>query len=102
MSTYCHVSRQIADHAMGEMVVDAFHQRINRRIEQLTAEGGEYYPFSVENIGEALGALTDYQELILKHSLEKGINEIGLMIGQWVTNYWILQAEKKAIKELSE
>lgn len=100
--SYCHVSRQIDDHAMGEMVVDAFHQAINRRIEQLTAKGAEYYPFSVENIGEALGALNESQEKILAFSLANGVEIIGGMVAAWVSQYWQLQAEKKAIKEMSE
>lgn len=100
--TYCHVSRQIADHAHGEMVFDAFHTALNRRIEELTAKGAEYYPFTRKAIGEALGALSDNQERILAHSLENGIEQIGGMIANWVSNYWTLQAEKRAIEELSK
>lgn len=98
--SYCHVSRQIDEHIHGEMVVDAFHQAINRRIEQLTAKGSVYYPFSVENIGEALGALNESQEKVLAYSLENGADNIGGMIAAWVSQYWQLQAEKKAIKEM--
>jgi hypothetical protein len=81
---------------------DASIERINSRIAELTSEGGKWFPFTRENIGEALGQLSDSQEMILQHSLENGINEIGLMIGNWVTQYCELQAEKEAIKELSE
>lgn len=98
---YCHVSRKIDDHIHGEMVADAFHQALNRRIEELTAKDGEYYPFTREAIGEALGVLSDNQERILAHSLENGIEQIGGMIANWVSNYWTLQAENKAIAELS-
>lgn len=100
--TYCHVSRQIDDHIHGEMVADAFHTAINKRIEQLTSKGAEYYPFTREAIGEALGALSDAQERILAHSLENGIEQIGGMIANWISQYWTLQAETKAVKEFSE
>lgn len=100
--TYCHVSRQIADHAHGEMVADAFHDAINRRIDELTAKGAEYYPFSIENIGEALGALSDEQQRVFQTSLEMGLENIGGMIGEWIEQYWTLIAEKKAIHEFSK
>lgn len=100
--TYCHVSRQIDDHAHGEMVADAFHTTLNRRIEELTAKDGEYYPFSREGIGEALGALSDDQEQILQSCLENGNENIGGMVANWISQYWTLQAEKQAIDELSK
>lgn len=100
--SYCHVSRQCDDYAHGEMVADAFNDALNKRIEELTKEGAEYYPFSRENMKEALGALSDNQELILQHSFQNEINEIGLMVGRWIEQYWTLQAEKIAIKELSK
>jgi hypothetical protein len=100
--SYCHVSRQIDEHAHGEMVADAFHTALNNRIADLTAKGAEFYPFTRENIGEALGSLSDAQELILQTSLEMELDEIGGMIGNWISQYWTLQAEAKAIKELSE
>lgn len=99
---YCHVSKQCDDHAHGEMVADAFHTALNRRIEELTAKGAEYYPFTREAIGEALGSLSDDQERILAHSLENGIEQIGGMIANWISQYWTLQAENKAIREFSE
>lgn len=102
MSNYCHVSRQIDEHIHGEMVTDAFHDALNRRIGWLTAKDAKYYPFSVENIGEALGALNESQEKILAFSLENGVENIGGMVAAWVSQYWQLQAEKKAIKEMSE
>lgn len=100
--TYCHVSRQIADHAHGEMVNDAFNDAINQRIDELTAKGAEYYPFSIENIGEALGSLNNDQERILQTCLENGVKNIGCMIGDWIRQYWTLLAEKKAIDESSK
>ena len=100
--TYCHVSRQIADHCSGEMVFDAFHQALNNRIDELTEKGAKYYPFERNNCMEALAFLTESQELILVHALENGINDIGLLLGQWVQNFWTLQAEKQAIPELSK
>ena len=99
--TYCHVSRQIDDHAHGEMVADAFHQALNNRIDELTAKGGKFYPFSRDGIGEALGSLSDSQELILQSSLEIGLENIGIMIANWISQYWVLIAEKQAIEELS-
>lgn len=98
--SYCHVSRQIDEHIHGEMVADAFHDALNRRIESLTAKSAEYYPFSVENICEALGALNESQEKVLAYSLENGADNIGGMIAAWVSQYWQLQAEKQAIKEI--
>ena len=100
--TYCYVSRQCDDHAHGEMVADAFHTALNKRIAELMQKDAEFYPFTRENIGEALGQLTDAQELILQTSLEMELDAIGGMIGNWISNYWELQAEKKAIKEFSE
>lgn len=100
--SYCHISRQIDDHIHGEYVVDSLNQKINARIERLMTPGADYYPFTRENIMEALGGLTDAQEIILQHTLEKGINEVGFMLSNWISQYWELQAEKKAIKELSQ
>lgn len=102
MNSYCHVSRQIDDHIHGEMVADAFHQAINLRIERLTAKGAEYYPFSIENIHEALGALNENQDAVLAFSLENSVENIGDMIAAWVSQYWQLQAEKQTIKDMSE
>jgi len=96
--TYCHVSRQCDEHAHGEMVADAFHQALNKRIADLTAKGAEYYPFTRANIGEALGALNQSQEIVFQFCLESGQEKIGGMIANWITQYWQLQAENKAIK----
>lgn len=100
--SYCHVSRQIDDYIHGEMVVDAFYQALNKRIEELTEKEGEFYPFSKENVFEALGGLNDNQELILAAALENSADNIGGMLAAWIDGYWILQAEKKAIAELSK
>ena len=100
--SYCHVSHQIDDHIHGEMVADAFHTALNRRIEELTAKGAEYYPFTREAIGEALGALNQSQEIVLQFCLESGQENIGGMIANWISQYWTLQAENKAIKEFSK
>lgn len=81
---------------------DASIERINRRVAELTQEGSKWFPFTRENIGEALGQLSDCQELILCHSLKENINEIGLMLVNWVSQYCELQAEKEAIRELSQ
>ena len=99
---YCHASRQCDEHAHGEMVADAFHTALNNRIADLTAKGAEYYPFTRENIGEALGALNQSQEIVLQFCLEAGQENIGGMIANWISQYWNLLAEKKAIKEFSE
>ena len=79
---------------------ESFVERINKRVAELTVKGGEFYPFSRDGVMEALGSLNESQELILQHSLESGLNEIGLMISNWVESYWILQAEKKAMQEI--
>ena len=99
--TYCHVSRQIDDHINGEMVADAFHTAINKRVAELTAEGAEYYPFSIENIGEALGALTMPQQLIQQQAYKLFPEKVGFLQQNWIEQYWVLQAENKAIQELS-
>jgi hypothetical protein len=99
--TYCHVSKQIDDHLHGEMVADSFQQALNKRIAELMQKGAEFYPFTRENIGEALGSLSDAQELILQTSLEMELDSIGGMIGNWISQYWELKAEKKAIQEFS-
>jgi hypothetical protein len=99
--SYCHVSRQCDDHAHGEMVADAFHTALNNRIDELTHEDAKYYPFSQNNCMEAFGFLTNEQEEILVYALKTGKNDIGLMLAEWVQNFWTLQAEKQAIEELS-
>jgi hypothetical protein len=99
--TYCHVSKQIDEHLHGEMVADRFHEALNKRIAELMQKGAEFYPFTRENIGEALGQLSQSQEIILQTSLEMELDSIGRMVGNWISNYWELQAEKKAIQEFS-
>lgn len=98
----CVNSHHIDEHLASIDKKDASIEQLNHRIAQLTAIGGDFYPFMRENIMEALGALSDPQELILTHALSSGINEIGLMLGHWVENYWTLQAEKQAIKEINQ
>lgn len=100
--SYCHVSCQIDEYAHGEMVADAFNDALNKRIAELTKEGAEYYPFSYENIGEALGALTMPQQLIQQQAYKLFPEKVGMLQANWIEQYWLLQAENKAIQELSK
>lgn len=98
---YCHVSNQIDKHIHGEMVADALHDRLNNRIAELMAVGGEYYPFDIDNHDEALGELDEARKIIRKHYFEDGLYQIVAELeSNWVTEYWQKKAEKKAIEEL--
>jgi hypothetical protein len=101
--SYCHVSRQIDDHAHGEMVADRFHDALNKRITELTKKGGEYYPLDIKNHDEALGELDEARKIIRKAYYEEGLYQlVGELEHTWIKQYWELQAEKKAIEEFTE
>jgi hypothetical protein len=99
---YCHVSRQCDDHAHGEHVADRFHDALNKRIAELTAEGAEFDPFDLENINEALGSLTLCQRLIQREAYKFYPEKVGILQTNWINQYWTLQAENKAIEEFSK
>lgn len=97
---YCHVSRQIADHAHELGQSELLHERIIKRADELMAFGEEFYPFNLDNIDEALASLSMDKKIRQAESYTFSPESVGQMQLVWIYEYWAEKAQNKAIEEL--
>lgn len=76
----------------------ALSDRIDERADEFMAIGSDYYPFSEENLREALSEI-DVSDLVTLLPQER-ILEAGESIAELVTEYWYTVAHSKASLEL--
>lgn len=98
--TACAVDMAVRQYAHQQGELDDYRDAVNARIDTLTAKGGECYPFTTKNMQEAIGNWGDNRDLVLAHCLENDL-PCQAMMTLWIESYWLVQAEKIAIGELS-
>lgn len=97
----CIIDMAVRNHAHNEGILDDYQDAINARILELTDKGGEFYPFNPRNMQEAIGNWGENRDLVMSFCLERGVECSGL-IALWIEGYWLLEAEKRAINELTK
>ena len=89
---------------------EAYYDRLEQLTEQLIQRGEEYYPFSLENFGEALceGCSEDADKAAKMFEIADESNNTDLCViayhalNDMVKEYWIKLAAQKAAKIIEE
>ncbi len=75
-----------------------WQEAVESRQEALLADGGDYYPFSTDNLSEAIGEINIKTIAV---SLKAGKHEeAGKVLASLVISYWEREAQCKAEREI--
>lgn len=105
-----HYAEELLRQEQTEDENEHYQELLKERVDELTGDGGEYQPFGVRNIAEAMGEFTEQQFFELAVVL--GANYYGTenpvlqklavkTITEFVVSYWKKQAMAEAERILS-
>lgn len=79
---------------------DRWKEAVDARVSELLDEGGDYYPFSADNLSEALGEI-DIESVAT--ALKAGKHEdAGKALLTLVSGYWDRMAQQQAERDIEE
>lgn len=100
---YCHTTHQLDKYQGNVDAAEAFNDAINARVSKIMEIGEEYDPFEVNNFSEGLSEISDKELVVIGGLLRlEKYEQSAKLLASHINDYWIKQAEKQAIRELSQ